>query len=440
MSTPPKVSIGLPVYNGERLIGQALDSLLAQSLTDFEVIISDNGSDDRTGEICRQYVQKDSRIQYHRQAENLGAARNFNFCFARANGTYFKWLGHDDTLEPGYVQNCVEVLDRYESVVLAFPKRRLIDSRGQTRDTCDYTPHRRAMDLGGLYELTFVECMWLPNDLIPPIAFGMMRRQVLGTTRLIGNYVSSDLVLAAEMCLRGRVVQVPQRLFNQRVHDRASWRANLSLQEEAGWFDPANLKRTIRFPDIRIFMEYIRAVRLSGQSFPRKILRCLQTLIFPLTRGKKAVADAIFSSWSWFSLQCLAAAEHNLLPLRAWALVRMLRRGGWKSPGKTIRQVGQIPRVELIASMACAVAPRKERRGQKLLMYWLDSSDPDLRRAAVRAFGTDVEYYGDLLRARLPVEKDDIIRKTITDALGEDDRNEQDAAAEHRPTPANIHG
>ena len=79
MNTAPRLTIGLPVYNGEKYIAESLDALLGQSYTDFELIISDNASTDSTGDICRQYEKQDSRVRYVRQPQNIGLAPNHNF-------------------------------------------------------------------------------------------------------------------------------------------------------------------------------------------------------------------------------------------------------------------------------------------------------------------------------------------------------------------------
>ena len=100
----PQVSIGMPVYNGEPFISEALDSLLDQTFTDFELIISDNASTDSTEAICRQYAAKDSRIRYVRQAENLGAPANFQFVLDQAVGKYFMWAAADDLQTPNYIE------------------------------------------------------------------------------------------------------------------------------------------------------------------------------------------------------------------------------------------------------------------------------------------------------------------------------------------------
>src|SRR5208282_399437 len=99
----PMVSIGLPVYNGEAYLRQVLDSVLAQTFSDFELIISDNASTDCTEAICREYAAADARIRYHRQARNRGATWNFRQVALLSSGQYFLWTSHDDLLAPTYI-------------------------------------------------------------------------------------------------------------------------------------------------------------------------------------------------------------------------------------------------------------------------------------------------------------------------------------------------
>lgn len=106
----PLVSIGMPVYNGERYIRQALDSLLAQDYANFELIISDNVSTDGTQGICLEYAARDERIRYYRNETNLGALRNFNRVFELSSGKYFMWAAHDDVWNPAYVQEVLALL------------------------------------------------------------------------------------------------------------------------------------------------------------------------------------------------------------------------------------------------------------------------------------------------------------------------------------------
>lgn len=108
----PKVSIGMPVYNGERYIREALDSLFVQTFTDFELIISDNASTDKTGEICKEYARNDSRIRYVRQIENLGPSANFEFVLREAKSNYFMWAACDDLWSAEWIMRLYELLEK----------------------------------------------------------------------------------------------------------------------------------------------------------------------------------------------------------------------------------------------------------------------------------------------------------------------------------------
>jgi glycosyltransferase involved in cell wall biosynthesis len=106
----PLVSVGLPVYNGERTLREAIDSLLAQDYANFELIISDNASIDHTPEICLQYASKDKRIRYYKNNENKGASSNFLKVLQLSRGEYFMWAAHDKW-EKFYISELVECLE-----------------------------------------------------------------------------------------------------------------------------------------------------------------------------------------------------------------------------------------------------------------------------------------------------------------------------------------
>src|SRR6266567_4421323 len=127
MQSAPLLSIGLFVYNGERFLEETLDSILSQTFTDFELIISDNASTDRTGEISEAYVRRDSRIRYYRGEKNMGAGWNVRRVYELATGKYFKWAAADDILEPDFLRRCVEALESNPGCVLAYAKTRVVD-------------------------------------------------------------------------------------------------------------------------------------------------------------------------------------------------------------------------------------------------------------------------------------------------------------------------
>lgn len=113
----PKVSIGIPVYNGEESIRQAIDSVLTQTFSDFELIISDNDSTDSTSKICREYEKKDKRIRYIKQEKNKGWFYNFKFVLDLASCEYFVWLSDDDYWESTFLEENVKILDSKLDVV-----------------------------------------------------------------------------------------------------------------------------------------------------------------------------------------------------------------------------------------------------------------------------------------------------------------------------------
>lgn len=118
----PKVSIGLPVYNGEKFIKKRIENLLEQTFTNFELIISDNCSTDSTFEICDEYARKDSRIQCINQEKNIGAVCNFNFVLKKARGRYFLWVAVDDLLHPKFLEKNVAILDSMSNIVCSTSK------------------------------------------------------------------------------------------------------------------------------------------------------------------------------------------------------------------------------------------------------------------------------------------------------------------------------
>src|SRR6185295_18844558 len=130
----PRVSIGLPVYNGEKYLARALTSLVSQDFEDFELILSDNASADSTEAICREFAAKDSRIRYYRNETNIGATKNYNRVFELAHGEFFKWASHDDECHPSLIRRCLETFSRApDPTVLVFAKAEIIDELGNVK-------------------------------------------------------------------------------------------------------------------------------------------------------------------------------------------------------------------------------------------------------------------------------------------------------------------
>jgi glycosyltransferase involved in cell wall biosynthesis len=295
MRTVPRLSIGLPVYNGEQHLSSALDSLLAQTYEDFELIISDNASTDSTPEICRQYEKQDSRVRYLRQPHNIGAAPNHSFVAAQGRGEFFKWASHDDMYAPELLSRCIEALDEYPHVVLAHAWTAEIDSSGRLTRTFEYplaTSSLRASD-------RFRSMLFGRGG---DDFYGIMRARTLRSVRPQDSYHNSDRILVAEIGLNGAFYQVPDWLYFRRMYaqqlELVGWaqppRAWPSARARCAQLDPRRADR-LRHPNVRLYAEYISGYVAAIRRAPlssRERTECYRHLASWLT-GKRQLGTAL---------------------------------------------------------------------------------------------------------------------------------------------------
>ena len=249
----PRVSVGIPVFNGEDFLTETLDCYLAQTYTDFEIVIADNASTDRTLEICKAYAAKDQRVRVHRNETNMGASYNYNRVFELSSGEFFKWGAHDDLCGPEYLELCVELLDNEPDAIMCYPKTVAIDQNG---DALPYEYEDR-FDLRSSKPVVRFRQSWDLGILCQPV-FGLIRTSVLSKTGLIGNYSSSDMVLLRELAMFGKCYEIPVYLAFKRLHPENSVAAYPSLEERTYWFDP---KAKARLSERRRhFFEYLKAI------------------------------------------------------------------------------------------------------------------------------------------------------------------------------------
>lgn len=393
----PHVSLGMPVYNGADCIEPALDSILEQTFTDFELIITDNASTDGTEAICQRYASRDPRVRYHRNDENLGAARNFNRTFELSSGKYFKWAAHDDIMAPTYLERCVGVLDHSpESVVLCFPQRLLMTYGGKIIGP---DPKVRWVEAGRPYDrISFARLMRVPGLLYPILVFGLMRARALRKTRLIGPYNHADLVLVAEMRLIGEFREISEPLFYTRLPQvTPEYRAvRRTFKGEATWYDPKSVDRRL-MPEWRLFAERFVAIRRSELNVLSKS-RCVGSLVFGqfVTRfpgwvtGRVRMAKVrLWRLWERVSVVVIRRSRQHYLPHRAWALLS----GLWHGDGTRLRLALSWPseraHVGLIRFVADRLSRRPDIHAETLLAEWRNDSCETRRRAA-----TDVDTDG----------------------------------------------
>jgi hypothetical protein len=269
----PKVSIGLPVHNGENYLADAVTSILGQTFGDFELVISDNASTDGTAELVRSFATRDARVRYSRNETNIGAAANYRKVFHAAAGRYFKWAAHDDVCHPDFLTRCIDVLDSTPDAVVAFPRVAAIGPTGAfVRDhdpvqgLDDPDPVRRFARALAIGDETFV--IW-----------GLMRRDVLAQTTLLGSHVGHDRTLLSQLSLRGRLVEVPDVLLSQREHpDRSVHRYDWRRPREAlAWYDSAVRPQRVS-PTWRLAAEHARGILCADLTFAERA-RCAHEVL-----------------------------------------------------------------------------------------------------------------------------------------------------------------
>ncbi|QDV09002.1 Chondroitin synthase [Planctomycetes bacterium Poly30] len=226
----PPVSIGLPVYNGEAFLEEAIRSAMDQTFGDFELILCDNASTDGTREICAEWAARDQRVRWARSEVHTGAAGNFNRAFGLARGQYFRWAAHDDLTEPTYLERCVERLRGDHEIVLAHSEMVEIDEQGRVTRELGW-PIQNA-NCPNLVE-RFAGAIHLDHGCFD--VFGLIRRSALAKTHLIAPYLGSDRVLLAELALQGRLVRVDEVLFQSREHPQRSIRMRSDAARDQ-WF------------------------------------------------------------------------------------------------------------------------------------------------------------------------------------------------------------
>jgi glycosyltransferase involved in cell wall biosynthesis len=239
VSRAPRVSVGLPVYNGERYLRETLDSLLAQTFEDFELIICDNASTDGSEAISRAYLARYPRVRYVRHESNLGVARNFNSAFHLARGKYFKWAASDDLVAPQLLQRCYEAIEADPDVVLACPRTRFVGADGEQLPGSDGALHLMQPRASDRFRQLSENLGWCNAQ------YGLMRSDALRRTALFGSFIGSDLCFLAELTLYGKFFEIPDYLLFRRFHDGAS--SSLTVEQLVTFYEPTRRAgRTLR--------------------------------------------------------------------------------------------------------------------------------------------------------------------------------------------------
>ncbi len=226
----PRLSIGLAVRNGKGWVENCIESILCQDFEDFELVVSDNASDDGVTETLANYARADGRIRLNVNPSNIGIHQNMNRVLRLARGTFFRWISADDWLEPGYLSKCVKTLeDRTDAI-------------GVTTDFTVYSPegvvrregYRGEFPSSGDAAQRFERMLWFyhAGDAKYDPIYGMFRRSRLLETRMLRRSEQADWLICAELALIGPIIHIPDRLANRtqkprRGLDRVAFRRRL---------------------------------------------------------------------------------------------------------------------------------------------------------------------------------------------------------------------
>jgi glycosyltransferase involved in cell wall biosynthesis len=277
------VSIGLPVYNGETYLTESIESILAQTYENFELIIVDNASSDKTIDIVKSYVSKDTRIKFFQNQVNLGASANHNRTLELAKGEYFFWASYDDIRHPQYLEKCVKYLNENTLSVACHSLTKYIDETGSETDRNEVI-----LDIANNDPIKrFKEMIRMDHKV--EMILSMMRTEILKKTNGLAAFSDSDRVVMAEMCLHGPLEVLPEHLFYRREHKENSSKVYKNRQDRMAWFDP-QLAGKINFPLSKQFKEYISAIFRSPISWSKKN-KCLYIMLGWLVDNRKRIIN-----------------------------------------------------------------------------------------------------------------------------------------------------
>lgn len=287
----PLLSIGLPVYNGAGHLREALESLVAQDVDDFELVICDNASTDDTPRICAEFAERDPRVRYVRNETNIGAAANFNRAFELCSGSYFMWASHDDVWEPSFASACIARLQAHPRAVLCTSLVRLIDDQGRTRPEHYETMDTEGMTLEERIHELFRRQVWYDM-------YSVVRPESVRQTHGYAPSFGGDVHFFLELLLLGDFLTVPETLFSYRIPDTLKTTSEQASeigvdeatkeQHEEPWsFLARDLARVVEESDLdaetvgRIHEDFVETMSRKDSSWGRAILRERGWVFFP---------------------------------------------------------------------------------------------------------------------------------------------------------------
>jgi glycosyltransferase involved in cell wall biosynthesis len=281
----------MPVYNGEKYVAESIRAILAQTFSDFELIISDNASDDRTEQICREFARQDSRIRYFRNAENIGAAGNYNRLFDLARGQFFRWANADDLFAPTLHALCLKALRDNPDAVLSYGKTEIIDESGQMIKRYEDNLHLVDESAYSRFQRFFRQ-VGLTN-----VIYGLMRTDAVRQTGVFGDGTlpAADVGFMAELTLLGTFIEVPDVLFYRRMHsDASSFDRDDDERQQTFWRAEST---PFKLPEIRQNVRYLSRIWKARLDLSEK-LKLSQYIVRRLIWQRRQIASELAAALS----------------------------------------------------------------------------------------------------------------------------------------------
>lgn len=284
------LSIGLAVRNGRQVVERCIESILSQDFTEFELLISDNASDDGTIATLEEYARADSRVALGVNKVNIGSHENMRKVFESSRGKLFRWISADDWLEPGCLSTCVRALDDHPDAIGVTSSFTIHTPDGATR----YEQYQGEFPTSPDPARRFERILWFfhAGDAKYDPIYGVYRRRHLVQSHPLRPSERADWLLSAELALRGPIVNVPERLANRtRTYpvgvDRAAFRRRL---------DPVRAEQ-LRTTPRRLYRE-LYALAVTADLTEAQLRRCRQALRRFLVKeivrsGRVRMSDAL---------------------------------------------------------------------------------------------------------------------------------------------------
>lgn len=287
----PKISVGMPVYNGERFVAESIESVLSQTEGDFELIIADNASTDGTESICKDFAVRDERIRYVRNTSNIGAAGNYNLLLDLARGEFFRWSNADDLLAPTLHERCLSALRAHPEAVLAYGKTVLIDDAGKTIE-----PYEDGLDINDPRPSDRLRRYSSQVGMTNAI-YGLMRTDAVRHTHVFGDgsLPAADTAFMAELIMHGGFVEIPEPLFYRRMHEGTTILARNDRVRETEFWTGTGTDARFRLPVLRRNLLYLRRIWRLEASVDEKF-RLTGYILRRLVWARGAIASELVAA------------------------------------------------------------------------------------------------------------------------------------------------